>query len=51
MARFFSSPGFRDRDDGWFRVGTVEVTTTMLLVGLGFKVAAVPFHAWAPDVY
>ena len=23
----------------------------MLLVGLGFKVAAVPFHAWAPDVY
>ncbi len=23
----------------------------MLLVGFGFKVAAVPFHAWAPDVY
>jgi len=23
----------------------------MLLVGLGFKVAAVPFHAWAPDTY
>ncbi|MCB0976312.1 MAG: NADH-quinone oxidoreductase subunit N [Acidimicrobiales bacterium] len=22
-----------------------------LLVGLGFKVAAVPFHSWAPDVY
>ncbi|MCU1357808.1 MAG: proton-translocating NADH-quinone oxidoreductase, chain [Acidimicrobiales bacterium] len=22
-----------------------------LLVGLGFKVAAVPFHAWTPDVY
>lgn len=22
-----------------------------LLAGLGFKVAAVPFHAWAPDVY
>ena len=22
----------------------------LLLVGLGFKVAAVPFHAWAPDV-
>jgi NADH-quinone oxidoreductase subunit N len=22
-----------------------------LLVGFGFKVAAVPFHAWAPDVY
>jgi NADH-quinone oxidoreductase subunit N len=23
----------------------------MLLVGLGFKVAAVPFHLWTPDVY
>jgi len=23
----------------------------MLIVGLGFKVAAVPFHVWAPDVY
>lgn len=23
----------------------------MLLVGLGFKVAAAPFHSWAPDVY
>ncbi len=23
----------------------------MLLIGLGFKVAAVPFHVWAPDVY
>jgi NADH-quinone oxidoreductase subunit N len=23
----------------------------LLIVGFGFKVAAVPFHAWAPDVY
>jgi NADH-quinone oxidoreductase subunit N len=23
----------------------------LLMVGLGFKVAAVPFHYWAPDVY
>ena len=23
----------------------------MMLVGLGFKIAAVPFHSWAPDVY
>jgi len=23
----------------------------LLLVGLGFKIAAVPFHQWAPDVY
>ena len=27
------------------------VGIAMLLVGLGFKVAAVPFHFWAPDVY
>ena len=25
--------------------------TALLLVGLGFKVAAVPFHMWVPDVY
>ncbi|MBI4537701.1 MAG: NADH-quinone oxidoreductase subunit N [candidate division NC10 bacterium] len=23
----------------------------LLLIGLGFKIAAVPFHMWAPDVY
>ena len=30
----------------WFMVGFV-----MLLVGLLFKIAAFPFHFWAPDVY
>jgi NADH-quinone oxidoreductase subunit N len=25
--------------------------TGLILVGLGFKVAAVPFHMWTPDVY
>jgi NADH-quinone oxidoreductase subunit N len=25
--------------------------TALLIVGLGFKVAAVPFHVWTPDVY
>ncbi|MGH9003287.1 MAG: NADH-quinone oxidoreductase subunit N, partial [Acidimicrobiia bacterium] len=25
--------------------------TALLMVGLGFKVAAVPFHMWTPDVY
>lgn len=23
----------------------------MILVGFGFKISAVPFHFWAPDVY
>ncbi len=27
------------------------VGVALILVGMGFKVAAVPFHMWAPDVY
>lgn len=27
------------------------MATVMLIAGLGFKIAAVPFHMWAPDVY
>jgi len=27
------------------------VAWTLVVVGLGFKVAAVPFHLWAPDAY
>jgi NADH-quinone oxidoreductase subunit N len=27
------------------------VGVVMLIAGLGFKIAAVPFHMWAPDVY
>ncbi len=33
------------------RDGMLLAGAAMLLVGLGFKVAAAPFHAWAPDVY
>ncbi len=29
----------------------LQVGAILLLVGLGFKVAAVPFHMWAPDAY
>jgi NADH-quinone oxidoreductase subunit N len=31
--------------------GLLLVGAALLLVGLGFKVAAVPFHMWTPDVY
>ncbi|MXW42097.1 MAG: NADH-quinone oxidoreductase subunit N [Acidimicrobiia bacterium] len=41
-----SSTGAATVDKGLFYVGMA-----MLLVGFGFKVAAVPFHAWTPDVY
>ncbi len=27
------------------------LATVLIIAGLGFKVAAVPFHMWAPDVY
>ena len=39
------------------RLGSTGVSTlsllglALLLIGLGFKVASVPFHMWAPDVY
>jgi NADH-quinone oxidoreductase subunit N len=33
------------------RPGVMLMAVAMLVVGLTFKVSAVPFHAWAPDVY
>lgn len=30
---------------------TLLVGLTLIIAGLGFKVAAVPFHMWAPDIY
>ncbi len=29
----------------------VYVATALMLIGLGFKIAAAPFHIWTPDVY
>src|SRR5690606_19173121 len=29
----------------------LAVAIVMVLFGFGFKIAAVPFHLWAPDVY
>jgi NADH-quinone oxidoreductase subunit N len=31
--------------------GVLRAGLVLILVGLGFKVAAVPFHTWTPDVY
>jgi NADH-quinone oxidoreductase subunit N len=31
--------------------GVLLAGIAMLIVGLGFKVAAAPFHSWSPDVY
>lgn len=32
-------------------MGLLVAGAAMLLIGLGFKVALVPFHMWTPDVY
>lgn len=33
------------------RQGIVLAAVALMVVGLGFKVSAAPFHQWAPDVY
>ncbi len=38
-------------EQGHFSSPFVQLGVALLLVGLGFKVALVPFHGWAPDVY
>lgn len=40
----FASTGASD-------AGLLVLATGLLIVGLGFKVAAVPFHMWTPDAY
>ncbi len=37
--------------NGLLETGTLFAGLALLLVGLGFKIAAAPFHMWAPDVY
>src|SRR5262249_14952008 len=39
------------RTHALFEPGTLIAGIMLLLVGLGFKVAAAPFHTWTPDVY
>jgi NADH-quinone oxidoreductase subunit N len=36
---------------GHFQSGLLALGSGLVLVGLGFKVAVVPFHMWTPDVY
>jgi len=37
--------------DASFNTSLLLIGAAMLLVGLGFKGSAVPFHMWTPDVY
>ena len=36
---------------GAFTPAMLTIGAALILVGLGFKVGAVPFHMWTPDVY
>jgi NADH-quinone oxidoreductase subunit N len=38
-------------DNALFEQSTLLFGLGLLIVGLGFKVSAVPFHMWTPDVY
>ena len=44
ISDFLFSPG--PKEDAFLLIGLA-----LLLVGVAFKLALVPFHAWAPDVY
>jgi NADH-quinone oxidoreductase subunit N len=39
-----SQSGFQNSHMAWMGMG-------LIIVGFGFKIASVPFHMWAPDVY
>jgi NADH-quinone oxidoreductase subunit N len=43
--------GLRVQQHGLSTSPILLIGIAMLLVGFGFKVATVPFHMWAPDVY
>jgi len=42
---------FRDAPVALLDVGVLLAGIALMIVGLGFKVSAAPFHQWAPDVY
>ena len=37
--------------DGYTQTSGLIVGLTLVVIGLGFKLSAVPFHMWTPDVY
>jgi NADH-quinone oxidoreductase subunit N len=57
VALMFGATGSTNIDQigGTLRAGPVPllafVAVALMFVGLGFKVAAAPFHIWTPDVY
>lgn len=48
-AAFTGTAGIESQISGLFNVGIIAAV--LIMVGLGFKVALVPFHQWSPDAY
>ncbi len=46
-----SLSGMAEALAGGERTLVVSLALVLLVAGMGFKIAAVPFHMWAPDVY
>ncbi len=36
---------------GWVNVGMLQIALVFIAAGLGFRIASVPFHFYAPDVF
>ncbi len=58
VAIVFGATGYTGLNDilqtiqsGAVDISLLAIGAALVLVGLGFKVAAVPFHMWTPDVY
>ncbi|MDE3052481.1 MAG: NADH-quinone oxidoreductase subunit N [Gemmatimonadota bacterium] len=59
MALVYGATGSTNLGDIASRIGELRLAgspllvigVALMLIGFGFKVAAVPFHMWAPDVY
>ena len=50
LLSYIPSLGFDAAQQGSIN-GVVLLSAVMIAVGFGFKISAVPFHFWAPDVY
>ncbi len=51
LAQIISVVNLSGGFEGIYNPTLMLIGAALVLVGLGFKVAAVPFHMWTPDVY
>lgn len=51
FAQIISAVKLSGSFEGLYHPTLMLIGAALILVGLGFKIAAVPFHMWTPDVY